>query len=72
MDNAAFEEYPEIELRKILNSIPSKFIKLRAHSEDCLKLYDINGNAVGTFVGSAAFLSNDLLDMRRMQCMKRL
>lgn len=55
MDNDAFAEYPEIELRSVLNTIPSKFNRIRMRSADCIcaaleaddKLLDINGNTVG-------------------------
>lgn len=54
--NAAFDDYPENELRRILNTVPRKVIRQLSRQAGCVcqhpeaddKLLDANGNTVGT------------------------
>lgn len=49
--NAAFEESPSLEVARILGEVVKKIEAGRLDIEigEAIKLFDINGNAVGTF-----------------------
>jgi len=49
MDNAAFKEYPEHEIHRILNLVASVFYLKREGIEFPVFVTDFNGNVIGKF-----------------------